>query len=167
MSETRAAELIRLLALEPHVEGGWYRRSFCSESALDIETPGGNRPLLTSIYYLLTTEHDTGAFHLNRSGILHYFHEGDPIHYSLIYPDGHLQGIVMGGDLAAGQQLQLFVPGGVWKASRLSVGSLGYGLVSEAVAPGFDFEDMSLGRRADLVTQFPAHASVFEDLCRA
>ena len=68
---------------------------------------------------------------------------------------------VLGPDLAAGQQLQLTVPGGVWKASHLPSGD--YGLISEAVSPGFEYEDMTLGKRDALLADFPQHG----DLIRA
>ena len=76
-----------------------------------------------------------GQFHFNQSDILHYFHLGDAIEYSLIHADGSLQTLVMGSDVLSGQQLQLHVPGGIWKASRLLSGSNGFGLISEAVSP--------------------------------
>jgi len=73
----------------------------------------------------------------------------------------------MGPYLDAGQALQLTVPGGVWKASRLSGGgSHGYGLVSEAVSPGFDYEDMTLGDRRLLTAAFPGHAELLQQLTR-
>jgi predicted cupin superfamily sugar epimerase len=40
----------------------------------------------------------------------------------------------------------------------------GYGLISEAVSPGFDFADMELGSRQKLGEQFPEHSQLFERL---
>jgi len=77
-----------------------------------------------------------------------------------------LQTLVMGSDVLAGQQLQLHVPGGIWKASRLLEGSNGFGLISEAVSPGFDFADMEIGNRAKLMAQFPQHGALIEKLTR-
>jgi predicted cupin superfamily sugar epimerase len=74
---------------------------------------------MTSIYYLLTREGPIGHFHRNRSDIVHYFQLGDPIEYTLIHPDGALETVTMGPDPRRGQVLQLTVPGGIWKASRL------------------------------------------------
>jgi predicted cupin superfamily sugar epimerase len=39
----------------------------------------------------------------------------------------------MGSDVIAVQSLQLHVPGGIWKASRLMTGAAGFGVISEAV----------------------------------
>ena len=71
---------------------------------------------------------------------------------------------MLGPDLAAGQQLQLAVPGGVWKASHLPRGD--YGLISEAVAPGFEYEDMQLGEREALLRRFPQHRALIEAYTR-
>ncbi|WP_338524557.1 cupin domain-containing protein [Pseudomonas batumici] len=157
-----AQQLVAALNLEPHVEGGYYRRTFQADGRAMLATADGERYLMTSIYYLLTEAAPIGHFHLNRSDILHYYHLGDAIEYSLVFPDGRLKTVVMGSDVRAGQCLQLHVPGGVWKASRLLAGSTGYGLISEAVCPGFDFADMTLGRCHELVARFPEHARLFE-----
>ena len=121
---------------------------------------------MTSIFYLLTTDGPIGHFHRNRSDIVHYFHLGDPIEYVLIHPDGRLETVEMGPDPTRGQRLQLTVAGGVWKASRLTEGPAGYGLISEAVTPGFDYADMTLGRTSDLIARFPDHTDVIRPLSR-
>ncbi|MHC8394900.1 cupin domain-containing protein [Pseudomonas sp. LB3P93] len=159
-----AEELIAALDLEPHTEGGFYRRTFQSDHHAMVETDSGPRYLMTSIYYFLTNDAPTGHFHLNQSDIVHYYHLGDAIQYSLIFPDGTLKTVVMGSDVIAGQCLQLHVPGGVWKASRLMNGLAGYGLISEAVSPGFDYADMELGHRHKLSEQFPEHSELIEGL---
>ena len=153
--------VIDTLGLEAHVEGGYFCRTFQADHRPKIDLGDGERFTLTSIYYLLTHERPIGHWHLNRSDILHYYHLGSPVHYYLIHPDGRLETAVLGPDLAAGQQLQLVVRGGVWKASHLPGGD--YGLISEAVAPGFEYQDMTLGERDALLAAFPQHA----DLIRA
>lgn len=161
-----AQDIVAALDLEPHVEGGYYRRTFQSDRQPMVETAGGRRYAMTSIYYLLTGTSPVGHFHLNRSDIVHYYHLGDAIQYFLIYPDGTLKTPVMGSDVIAGQCLQLHVPGGVWKASQLMAGPAAYGLISEAVSPGFDFADMQLGSRRGLSELFPEYSALFERLAR-
>jgi predicted cupin superfamily sugar epimerase len=157
-------QLIAKLDLAPHQEGGYYRRTYQSANQPMLITADGPRFCMTSIYYLLTQDSPTGHFHLNKSDIVHYYHLGDAIEYTLIYPDGTLNTIVMGSDVIAGQSLQLQVPGGIWKASRLIAGSAGFGLISEAVTPGFDYADMEMGNRQKLSEQFPEHSQVIEGL---
>lgn len=157
-------ELIDALGLEPHVEGGYFKRTFQADHRERIQTPRGERFTLTSIYYLLTRASPVGHWHLNRSDIIHYFHLGAPITYYLIHPDGRLETAVLGPDPSRGQTLQLAVKGGTWKASHLTSGD--YGLISEAVAPGFDYADMQLGEREALLAAFPQHRALIERFAR-
>lgn len=166
-NQPSAEELIQSLGLEGHVEGGFYRRTYEAATQPRISTEDGDRFRMTSIFYLLTAGGPVGHFHRNRSDIVHYFHLGDPIEYVLIYPDGELQTITMGPDPRKGHHLQLTVAGGVWKASRLrGEGEQGYGLISEAVSPGFDYRDMTLGITSQLLADFPQHRSYIEALSR-
>lgn len=166
MTTPSAETVIRVLDLEQHVEGGYYRRTFQADDREPIMTRDGERYLMTSIHYLLTDASPVGHFHLNRSDIVHYYHLGDPIEYFLLHSDGELERVVMGPDVAEGQRLQLTVRGGIWKASRLLPGAHGYGLISEAVSPGFDFADMTLGEQAELTGKFPQHGALIEALTR-
>lgn len=131
-----------------------------------VETESGPRYLMTSIFYLLTKDSPIGHFHLNQSDIVHYYHLGDAIQYSLIFPDGTLKTVVMGKHINAEQKLQLHGPSGVWKASRLMDGLSGYGLISEAVSPGFDYTDMTLGDWQALGEQFPEHSQLIGALTK-
>jgi predicted cupin superfamily sugar epimerase len=153
-------ELVKQLELEPHMEGGYFRRTFQADHRDKIETAHGPRYTMTSIYYLLTADSPVGHWHRNRSDILHFFHLGAPITYYLIHPDGSLETVVLGPDPGQGHLLQFAVAGGVWKASQLGEGE--YGLISEAVSPGFGYEDMSLGDRDALSGQFPQHLELIE-----
>lgn len=158
--------LIDSLGLEPHVEGGYFKETFRNEQC--FEFGDRKRPVLTSIYYLLTVDSPHGRFHLNRSDIMHYFQLGDPITYYLIYPNGDLETRILGSDFDAGHELQFNVPAGVWKASQMSMdGEHGYGLLGEAVAPGFEYEDMTLGQADDLIVQFPQHADLINRLAKS
>ncbi len=149
-----AAQLIAKLQLEAHPEGGYFRRSYTAEQSL-TSADGSPRALASSIFYLLTRDSPTGRLHRNRSDILHFWQGGAPLHYTLLLPDGALKEVVMGPDLAGGQQLQLCVPGGWWKASQLRAGD--YGLISEVVCPGFDFRDHTFAVEADIRASYGAY----------
>ena len=144
--------LIKQLGLEKHpFEEGYFRRTY--ESQLAFGESDNQRKLLTSIYYLLTDDSPIGCLHKNRSDIVHYFHLGAPIKYFIISASGELRQQIMGHDIQAGHQLQLTVKGGEWKASQLLAGE--FGLVSEAVAPGFDYQDNEIARKEQFSQQFP------------
>ena len=162
-----AETVVENLRLDSHVEGGFFRRTYASDYRLQTPT-ARDRCSMTSIFYLLATESPIGHFHINRSDIVHYFHLGDPISYYLIHPDGKLEIVVMGNNLLAGQLLQMTVPGGVWKASQIPAdGEHGFGLVSEAVSPGFDYTDMRLGYCDELLELFPQYEELIRRLSHA
>lgn len=146
-------QLIERLSLAPHIEGGYFRRTYCAELQLDMPGYATPRQLLSSIFYMLTDDSPIGHLHRNKSDIVHYFHGGSPLTYIVLHPDGMLEKATLGFDLDQGQQLQLTVRGGCWKASELKAGE--FGLISEAVAPGFDYEDMELAQTDAMKSQFP------------
>ncbi|MBL3590539.1 MAG: cupin domain-containing protein [gamma proteobacterium endosymbiont of Lamellibrachia anaximandri] len=146
-------QIITHLSLEPHIEGGFFHRTYQSEHLTIPTDIGKPRPLLTSIYYLLSNDSPIGYLHKNRSDIIHYFHSGSSLTYHIIHPEGRVERVIMGKDLAAGQKLQLIVKGGCWKATELTTGE--YGLVSEAVCPGFDYADMTIATREEIQRLFP------------
>ena len=160
-----ANQLAKALNLEAHVEGGYFRQTFKADHRPTIATQNGDRVTMSSIYYLLSAESPIGHFHMNQSDIMHYFHMGDPITYFMLNTDGSLQQTILGPDPIKGHQMQMMVKGGTWKASKISSGGkYGYGLIGEAVAPGFEYPDMQLGKTAMLLKQFPQHTQIIEEL---
>jgi purine nucleoside permease/predicted cupin superfamily sugar epimerase len=162
-----AQDLVALLELEGHIEGGYFRQTFKADHREQIMTDQGQRHLMTSIYYLLTRESPIGHFHMNQSDIMHYFHTGDPITYYMLKPDGTLQTTILGPTPTLGHKMQMMVTGGTWKASKISTqGKYGYGLIGEAVAPGFDYADMQLGDTPMLLEAFPRYSQLINELSR-
>jgi predicted cupin superfamily sugar epimerase len=155
------ADWVARLSLEPHPEGGWFRRIHTEPHC--VMTPGGSRPIATSIHYLLDRDRPLGYFHRNRSTILHYLQDGGPVDYFLLDDAGALRRVRLGR--APGEELFLAAPGGVWKASRLPPGS-DFALVGEVVVPGFDFADHAFLTREMLRNQFPRHLDGLSDLLR-
>ncbi|MEV3858960.1 cupin domain-containing protein [Streptomyces sp. NPDC050095] len=131
------------LDLEPHGEGGWFRRIYTGPQ--EMTTAHGPRPSATSIYYLLDEKQPCGLLHRNRSDILHFLIDGGPLEYVTVDPAGTLTRTVLGADA----ERFLLVPGGWWKASRL-LGGARRGLVAEVVTPGFDYADHEFATAAVL-----------------
>ena len=147
-----ADEIITLLNLQPHpTEGGYFRRTY--ESALSCNTEHGRRMLLTSIYYMLTQDNPGGFLHRNKSDIIHYHHLGASIKYTIVSPEGVLSEKILGPNISNGESLQLLVPGGWWKASRICTGD--YALISEAVSPGFEYADNEIATEEQIQQFFP------------
>ena len=155
-------QVIEKLSLEHHFEGGYFRQTFKANHRDKVTTTRGERTTMTAIFYMLTEDNNIDHFHTKYSDGIEFYHMGAPITYHMIYPDGHYEKVVVGPDIFNGQQLQLAVPGGTYKAAELTSGS--YGLVSEAVAPGWEKEDMIDVSRDELLSKFPQHKVIIERL---
>ena len=97
---------------------------------------------MTSIYYMLTRESGHQWWALNESDHVHYHHAGGRVTYHLVHADGTYERKTLGRDVANGETPQLVVKGGTYKAAVLDPGAE-FGMIGEAVAPGFDFRDFS------------------------
>ena len=129
-----ASEIVALLGLLPHPEGGWFRETF-----RDAPGPDG-RSASTAIYYLLERDQRSHWHRVDAVEAWHYY-AGAPIALS-ISTDGHgVQEVTLGPDLAAGQRPQAIVPQFGWQSAR----SLGdWTLVGCTVAPGFAFSGFEM-----------------------
>ncbi|KAI1798322.1 RmlC-like cupin domain-containing protein [Ganoderma leucocontextum] len=113
--------LIKQLRLVQHTEGGFFAETDRQEE--QVSSPFADkalRPLAPSIYYLLTPDEPNGVFHMNKSATMHVLHQGRA-EYTLITPGTppKVERKVMGSNIHSGEVLQLLVPTGVWKMSRL------------------------------------------------
>jgi uncharacterized protein len=138
---TTRPPLAEQLDLAPHPEGGWYRETWRSPVSLRPEGYGGQRSAATAIYFLLQPG-ERARWHVVRSDELWLWHGGGPLIPELGGAGGEPATgtvIVLGADLAAGQQPQAVVPGGVWQ--RAAPADEAPALVSFVVVPGFDFAD--------------------------
>ncbi len=134
MSELSAADVIRLLDLKPHPEGGHYRETF-----RDARGDGG-RAASTAIYFLLA-EGEVSRWHRVDAAEVWHWHAGAPLALSMAPPDGAAVEIRLGADLPAGERPQGVVPPGHWQSAQ-SLGA--WTLVGCTVAPGFLFEHFEL-----------------------
>lgn len=159
-------QIISSLQLQPHVEGGHYKETYVSPHVVRISGRDGleaERKTLTCIFYMLSVNNPIGCTHKNRSDIVRYYQLGLPLRFILLFPDGTLEEVVLGPDLTAGQKLQLVVPGGTWLSTELVLESVpgcsscDFGLVSEAVSPGFHWNDWCIATKEDIKNCFPQH----------
>ena len=134
MSELSAAEIIRLLDLRPHPEGGHYRETF-----RDPRQDAGGRSLSTAIYFLLAAGERSRWHRIDAVEIWHW-HAGAALSLEIADNDG-IATMRLGRDLAAGERPQAVVPAGAWQAAE-SLGA--WTLVGCTVAPGFDFRSFEM-----------------------
>ena len=129
-SDLRAEEIVRLLDLKPHPEGGHFRETF-----RDPGTDAGGRAFGTAIYYLLEAGEVSEWHRVDAAEIWHYY-AGAPLVLT-ISPNGHdASAHHLGPVLTTGQRPQIVVPKGHWQ-SATSLGA--WTLVGCTVSPGFEF----------------------------
>ncbi|KAJ0981104.1 hypothetical protein J5N97_009359 [Dioscorea zingiberensis] len=170
-SSKKASEIVALLDLKPHPEGGFYSETFRDFS---IKLPKSqlpsqykvDRPISTAIYFLLPSG---SVSHLHRipCAEVWHFYVGEPLTVFELHDDGKIELTVLGPDLDAGHRPQYTVPPNVWFGSfpTLDVTSfstdgsvlvkspirdpeLHYSLVGCTCAPAFQFEDFELATTA-------------------
>jgi hypothetical protein len=126
---TSAREIIDILGLERHPEGGWYVQTFRDTAGHD------GRAHSTAIYYLLEAG-DRSHWHMVDAAEVWHYHAGAPLELSLSEDGVSTRTIILGADIRAGERPQGIVRKGEWQSAR----TLGdWTLVSCTVAPGFEF----------------------------
>ena len=140
-----AQEVVNLLGLAPHPEGGFYRETFRDAAESD-----GGRAASTAIYFLLPAG-EISAWHRIDAVEIWHFYAGAPLRLSLCAADGRKQSHILGADLAAGQAPQCVVPAGAWQMAEAApaagtghASAAPWSLVGCTVAPGFSFAAFEL-----------------------
>jgi predicted cupin superfamily sugar epimerase len=129
-----AAEIVGLLGLRPHPEGGHFRETF-----RDARAVGGGRAVSTAIYFLLARGERSHWHRVDAVEVWHYY-AGAPLLLE-IAEGARRTSLTLGPDIAAGERPQGVVPAHAWQAAH----SLGdWTLVGCTVAPGFDFAGFEL-----------------------
>jgi predicted cupin superfamily sugar epimerase len=134
MQALSAAEVIRLLDLRPHPEGGHFRETF-----RDPRRGADGRSFSTAIYFLLAAGERSHWHRIDAVEIWHW-HAGAALALQIAGSDG-LATVRLGADLAADERPQAVVPAGAWQAAE-SLGA--WTLVGCTVAPAFDFSKFEL-----------------------
>jgi predicted cupin superfamily sugar epimerase len=137
MTGLRAEEVISLLDLKPHPEGGFFRETFRDPLTVD------GRAASTAIYYLLGVG-DVSDWHRIDAVEVWHFYAGAPLELRISDEAGSTVSFVLGIDLGRGERPQAVVPANWWQTAR----SLGdWTLVGCTVAPGFEFSGFELARK--------------------
>ena len=124
-------EIIRMLDLKPHPEGGWYAETF--RDGIEFE----GRSAGTCIYYLLEAG-DLSHWHRVDAAETWHWYAGGPLAltWSTDGTRARTHSMTLGPDLRAGQRPQHTIPATYWQTAE-SLGA--WTLVGCTVAPGFDF----------------------------
>jgi uncharacterized protein len=129
-----AAEIIGLLGLQPHPEGGHYRETF-----RDPAGGASRRAHSTAIYFLLQAGEVSRWHRVDAAEVWHWY-AGAPLLLTVTDASGR-RDRRLGIDLAAGERPQAVVPAHAWQQAQ-SLGA--WTLVGCTVAPGFEFAGFEL-----------------------
>jgi predicted cupin superfamily sugar epimerase len=130
-----AANVIRLLDLKPHPEGGHFRETFRDARQVD-----GARAASTAIYFLLALGERSHWHRVDAAEIWHW-HAGAPFELDIASASRQRERVTLGSDLVAGQRPQAVVSAHAWQSAK----TLGdWTLVGCTVAPGFEFARFEL-----------------------
>jgi uncharacterized protein len=129
-----AQEIIALLDLSPHPEGGWYRQTFRDEH-------GGVRGHSTAIYYLLEKGQRSHWHRVVDAAEVWHHYAGAPLMLRSSTDGQEINAVVLGVDLLRGERPQAIIPANVWQ-SATSLGD--FTLVGCTVAPGFEFSSFEM-----------------------
>jgi len=131
-----AADIIRLLDLAPHPEGGHFREVFRDRRHVE-----GGRAASSAIYFLLAAGERSHWHRVDAAEVWH-FYAGAPLALEIARDEkGPIERCVLGNDLAAGERPQIAVPANAWQAAE-SRGA--WTLCGCTVAPGFEFSGFEL-----------------------
>jgi uncharacterized protein len=129
-----AQDVIRLLDLKPHPEGGHFRESFRDARQVD------GRAASTAIYFLLARGERSHWHRVDAVEAWHWY-TGAPLALEISQTAGRVERVTLGCDLNAGERPQAVVPAHAWQAAQ----SLGeWTLVGCTVAPGFEYAGFEL-----------------------
>ena len=139
-----AADVIRLLDLKPHPEGGHFREIFRDVALVFPPAPAEEgaaaRAASTAIYFLLGRGERSHWHRVDTVEIWHWY-AGAPLKLEIAREDGRRETVTLGNALVAGERPQAVVPAHAWQAAQ----SLGeWTLVGCTVAPAFDFAKFEL-----------------------
>jgi predicted cupin superfamily sugar epimerase len=130
MAALSAQDIIRMLALKPHPEGGHFRETF-----RDPKQAADGRSVSTAIYFLLARGERAHWHRVDVVEIWHWY-AGAPLQLEIAAAPGRVERVTLGGDISAGPRPQAVVPPQAWQAAQ----TLGdWTLLGCTVAPGFDF----------------------------
>lgn len=148
----RVEELIQLLDLQPHPEGGHYREVYRSPCKVSPSDARQQRAALTTIYFLLADGQHARVHRVAADEVWHHY-EGGPMELLWWDADWQLVDRMLLGPVSPRNRPLAVVPAGCWQAA-FPTGK--YALVGCTVAPGFDFADF------ELLGDTPATAAEFK-----
>jgi predicted cupin superfamily sugar epimerase len=129
-----ADDIIRLLDLKPHPEGGHFRETFRDSRQIN------GRAVSTAIYFLLARGERSHWHRVDAVETWHWY-AGAPLVLEISQANAQIERITLGSDIALGERPQAIVPAHAWQAAQTRGD---WTLVGCTVSPGFEFSGFEL-----------------------
>jgi predicted cupin superfamily sugar epimerase len=127
---------VEALGLQPHREGGWYRRTYEHRRSED------GRSQASAIYYALGAGERSHWHRIDADEMWHHY-VGPPLELQISFTGSSVDTIALGPDIGAGERPQALVPRWAWQAAtnRHATDAV---LVGCTVSPAFEFYGFEL-----------------------
>lgn len=124
-------DVIAVLNLTRHPEGGWYRETWRDDAS-------------SAIWFLLRTGERSHWHRVIGSSEMWHHYLGDALALAVSIDGATVETFRLGPDLAGGERPQAVVPTDAWQSAEPARGEYGFTLVGCTVAPPFRFEAFEL-----------------------
>ena len=146
-----ADQIIAILGMSPHPEGGYYVETYRDPNAEALGLPPAlaDRGSVTCIYFLLKSGESSHWHRVQGVEVWHHY-LGAPLLLRIAQRDEDMPtSVQLGSDFQRGERPQGVVPSGAWQAAEcLADDPAGYSLVGCSVSPGFTFDGFELAAPA-------------------
>ena len=146
-----ADQIIAILGMSPHPEGGYYVETYRDPNAEALGLPAlADRGSVTCIYFLLKSGESSHWHRVQGVEVWHHY-LGAPLLLRIAQRDEDMPtSVQLGSDFSSrGERAPGVVPSGAWQAAEcLADDPAGYSLVGCTVSPGFTFDGFELAAPA-------------------
>ncbi len=155
-SEARGQQILRELKLKVLPKESGYL-GVIGVTPQTVVVDGRRLAVQSQNYYMLTSERPINYLHWLAPADTHILIEGGPVDYYIFHPEGRVEKVTLGMDLAEGERPVVAVPPGCWKALVLRPGAK-YALMANALSPEFTPDRVRIGEGAAWVKRFAGKA---------
>jgi len=144
-------------------EGGFYRE------VLKYDHLSGNTIHSISTILYTVTPQSFSALHRLIKPEIYFYQGGKTLEIFTMNENGESKTVLLGPNPESGEVLQFLIEPGIWQGSRIfnSTSDSDYSLISALVFPKFEWQDFELGKRNELLKQYPMHSKQIQEFTHA
>ncbi len=165
MAMNKMNDLIEKLNLQPHPEGGYYRRNWQSAFSADVKDASGKithpkRALGSSIIYYLPASERCAWHRLACEEMWHHY-AGSPLKIHMLSMQKGWESFVLGSEVLKGELPQIVIPPRTWFCAEV-VEAESYSFCGCSLWPAFTYADFELAEKNRLEDEFPQYKERLE-----